>query len=320
MVSVKENSQEELQVFFDSHVWDDLKAQGKIIPRDDFELVRELGHGHFGCVYEGIVWDGSLNKGTRVAVKTLMTQGKLESRDIDNFIREAIAMKELNHPHILPLLGLSFEDMSPLIILPFMENGALYNYLKDGNTHVILRDLIKFGVQIAQGMEYLSGQKFVHRDLAARNCMLDDRHQVKVADFGLARDVYEEGFYTTKEAKELPLRWMAPECLSSQKFTVMSDVWSFGVVLWELTTRCHFPYDTVNQEDLLDYLKDGFRLPQPIVCPDEIYLVMSHCWAWREEDRPSFTEIIGLIDNATQAIIEYSQTRIPSVATYYNVL
>lgn len=159
-------------------------------------------------------------------------------REIEQFIQEAMIMKDFDHPNVLTLIGLCFPDNgSPLVVIPFMANGDLRNYILNELNCPRVRELIGFGIDIGKGMEYLAAQKFVHRDLAARNCILDDRLNVKVADFGLSRDVYEQEYYRAESGGGLPIKWMAPECLESKKCTTKSDVWSFGVTMWEILTR-----------------------------------------------------------------------------------
>jgi len=147
-------------------------------------------------------------------------------------------MNDFCHPRVLHLIGVSFlDDMSPLVVTPFMTNGDLLAFLRDDNNNLRISDLIAFAIEIAEGMQYLATQKFVHRDLAARNCLLDKDNHVKIADFGLSRDVYEKDYCRQEKRSPVPVKWMAPESLEEQKFTTKSDVWSFGVTFWEIITR-----------------------------------------------------------------------------------
>ena len=210
-------------------------------------------------------------------------------------------MKDLTHENVLSLIGICFDvDGLPLVITPYMHNKDLYSYLREEEREFMLIELLNFGIQIAEGMNYLAQIKFVHRDLAARNCMVDKNLTVKIADFGLARDVYLESFYTDvdKPRKQLPIRWMAIESIEQGIYTIKTDVWSFGVLLWELVTRCSEPPFYGEDKILLSLLKFGRRLPQPDYCPDSIYRIMLDCWNNNPDKRPSFSELVVLIKSA----------------------
>ncbi|KAK7490602.1 hypothetical protein BaRGS_00018205, partial [Batillaria attramentaria] len=251
----------------------EIHEKGLLIQRKYLTLGSVIGHGNFGCVYEGYLQRRSSGSNTsdddqRVAVKTLLDP-VTHAIDLQGFINEALLMKDFDHDHVLGLLGLSEGDRGlPLVVLPFMPRGDLLTYVKDENMEMTVGDVLRFCTDIASGMEYLAGQKLVHRDLAARNCMLDDDLRVKVADFGLCRDVYEKGYYHSDNKKKLPIRWMAIESIEKGTYSSKSDVWSLGVVVWELTTRGITPYPGVEGWDILRYLLAGRRLDQPLLCPD----------------------------------------------------
>lgn len=215
--------------------------------------------------------------------------------DVQGFLDEALIMKDFDHENILSLIGICLgKDHMPLVVLPYMAHGDLLSYLRNVNNQPTVKDLIVFGISIASGMDYLASLKFVHRDLAARNCMLNDKLIVKVADFGLSRDIYERDYYSSDNKKsKLPVKWMALESLENGTYNTKTDVWSYGVVLWELFTRGVNPYPTVDNWDMPKYLKLGRRMDKPDYCPNRIYDIMLRCWEFDQNLRPDFATIIN---------------------------
>ncbi|XP_021371801.1 hepatocyte growth factor receptor-like isoform X2 [Mizuhopecten yessoensis] len=279
-------------LFVDLGTIDMLQKQHLLVSRDNLLLGESLGHGQFGCVYKGYLSKPGEKGEELVAVKTILKTSAKEV-DIGEFINEALMMKDFRHPNVLSLIGVCVDKGEfPLVILPFMENGDLLAYIRDEQNMPLVKDLVFFGLDIAQGMEYLASIKFVHRDLAARNCMLDEQFIARVADFGLSRDIYSSHYYTSDNKKKLPVKWMAPECLEKGKYSAKSDVWSFGVVLWELITRGANPYAAVDNWDMYKYLKEGRRLPKPPFCPPRLFQMMESCWNFTPSGRPSFRDII----------------------------
>ncbi|NXL94395.1 MERTK kinase, partial [Alectura lathami] len=275
------------------------KLQDVVIDRNALSLGKVLGEGEFGSVMEGRL---SQPEGTpqKVAVKT-MKLDNFSQREIEEFLSEAACMKDFDHPNVIKLLGVCIELSSqqvprPMVILPFMKYGDLHSFLLRSRLEmapqfVPLQTLLKFMVDIALGMEYLSSRQFLHRDLAARNCMLRDDMTVCVADFGLSKKIYSGDYYRQGRIAKMPVKWIAIESLADRVYTTKSDVWAFGVTMWEIATRGMTPYPGVQNHEIYEYLYHGQRLKKPEGCLDELYEIMSACWRANPADRPTFSQL-----------------------------
>ncbi|KAM6916676.1 tyrosine-protein kinase Mer [Xenentodon cancila] len=290
------------------------KLQDVMITRNLLSIGKVLGEGEFGSVVEGHLrkLDSTSEK---VAVKT-MKLDSFSQREIEEFLNEAACMKDFNHPNVIRLLGVCLEVASghfpkPMVILPFMKYGDLHSFLlrsRLGDSPIFLptQTLLKFMVDIALGMEYLSGRNFLHRDLAARNCMLRDDMTVCVADFGLSKKIYSGDYYRQGRIAKMPVKWIAVESLADRVFTVKSDVWAFGVTMWEIATRGMTPYPGVQNHEIYDHLVEGHRLKQPPDCLDELYEIMYSCWRADPVDRPLFPQLRAMLEKITEKLPESS--------------
>ncbi|XP_063061771.1 tyrosine-protein kinase receptor UFO [Engraulis encrasicolus] len=272
------------------------KLQDVMVDRHKLTLGKTLGEGEFGSVMEGLLTQE--DSVLKVAVKT-MKIAICTRTEMEDFLREAACMKEFDHQNVMRLLGVCLQTVesegypSPVVILPYMKHGDLHSYLlysRLGDCPVYLPSqmLVKFMTDIARGMEYLSSKNFIHRDLAARNCMLNENMNVCVADFGLSKKIYNGDYYRQGRISKMPVKWIAIESLADRVYTTKSDVWSFGVTMWEIATRGQTPYPGVENSEIYDYLRQGNRLKQPPDCLDSIYSLMFSCWLLSPKDRPSF--------------------------------
>lgn len=300
-------------------------------PRHHLRFIGILGEGCFGQVWkcEAMNITGS-DEPVIVAVKTLKENAT--EKEKKELLSELGVMKLINpHPNVVTLLG-SCTDRDPLfVIMEFVPFGKLQTYLREsrversyGNLHgsskhLTSRDLTSFAYQVAKGMEYLSSKGIIHRDLAARNVLVGENKTCKVADFGFARDVITNHVYERKSEGRLPIRWMAPESLYDNIFTVKTDVWSFGIVMWEIVTLGSTPYPGLAAAEVMRRVRDGYRLEKPEHCKREMYNIMYYCWDPDPNERPSFTELTCLLDKLLVSENDYIELdRFPD-HSYYNI-
>uniref|UniRef100_A0A8D3BT56 non-specific protein-tyrosine kinase n=1 Tax=Scophthalmus maximus TaxID=52904 RepID=A0A8D3BT56_SCOMX len=251
------------------------------IDRNEIVLGRILGEGFFGEVYDG--------NGERinVAVKTC----KDCSPDVmEKFMSEAVIMKNLEHPHIVKLIGIIEED--PVwIVMELYQCGELGNYLTQHKNTLTNMTLVLFSLQICKALVYLEGVNVVHRDIAVRNVLVASPVCVKLGDFGLSRYIEDEEYYKASVTR-LPIKWMAPESINFRRFTTASDVWMFAVCLWEIMSQGQQPFFWLENRDVINQLEQGIRLPKPENCPPALYSLMTRCWSYDPRERPNFTELV----------------------------
>uniref|UniRef100_A0A8C4WXJ5 Discoidin domain receptor tyrosine kinase 1 n=1 Tax=Eptatretus burgeri TaxID=7764 RepID=A0A8C4WXJ5_EPTBU len=304
------------------------------LPLQKLRFCERLGEGQFGEVHlcettelpevskKRVDAEVSDSSPLIVAVKTLRADAcKSDKKD---FLQEVKILSRLQHPNIVCLLGVSLRDNPLCIVTEYMSNGDLHQFLqlhtiskepfirtlsKKKQTFVSVHSLLHIGRQIACGMAYLASVNLVHRDLATRNCLVGTDLAIKVADFGLSRQLYSADYYRIRGRAVLPIRWLAWESLLQGKFTTASDVWSYGVTLWEVLTSCkQQPYQELTDEEVVENASEVFMnrgkqryLPRPAVCPPHIYNIMLQCWRRESQQRPEFSTIIQFLDEEPQS-------------------
>ncbi|CAJ0927815.1 unnamed protein product, partial [Mesorhabditis belari] len=261
------------------------REQNWEIPRNQLQFMRKVGEGSFGEV-----WYGKLRGVVEVAIKMM----KPRMMSPGAFLEEASIMKRCVHPNLVTLYAVCTREEPFYIITEFMKNGSLQHYLRgvDGR-QLGIAALVDMAAQIANGMMYLEERKLVHRDLAARNVLVGEKISgvpvVKVADFGLARKLMEEGIYEASTGSKFPIKWTAPEAATCGNFTVKSDVWSYGILIYEIMTRGQEPYPGMHNQQAMEQVQRGYRMPLPRGCPENIYTeLMLKCWEKNPERRPTF--------------------------------
>ncbi|KRG07615.1 uncharacterized protein Dmoj_GI16710, isoform D [Drosophila mojavensis] len=279
------------------------------ICRTDIMMKHKLGGGQYGEVYEA-VWK---RYGNTVAVKTL----KEDTMALKDFLEEAAIMKEMKHPNLVQLIGVCTREPPFYIITEFMSHGNLLDFLRSAGRETLdAVALLYMATQIASGMSYLESRNYIHRDLAARNCLVGDNKLVKVADFGLAR-LMRDDTYTAHAGAKFPIKWTAPEGLAYNKFSTKSDVWAFGVLLWEIATYGMSPYPGIDLTDVYHKLEKGYRMERPPGCPPEVYDLMRQCWLWDATERPTFKRIHHALEHMFQesSITEAVEKQLNATAT-----
>lgn len=271
------------------------KGSISVVPQfthKEVNLMEELGEGAFGKVYKGEL---KFKNGQRsyVAVKSLKENASAKTQA--DFQREIELISELKHPNIICLLGIVLKQDPVCMLFEYMSEGDLHEFLIANSPNegkcLTQNQFLHIAIQIAQGMEYLSENHYVHRDLAARNCLVSKDLVVKISDFGLSRDMYSCDYYRVQSKSLLPVRWMPPESILYGKFTTESDVWSYGVVLWEIYSYGLQPYYGFNNQEVINMIRSRKLLPCPEACPSHCYSLMVECWAELAIRRPNFSEL-----------------------------
>lgn len=267
------------------------------VNRNEIELTTELGQGQFGKV-----WKGKWNRKVEVAVKTM----KKGTMSMEDFINEAKTMHTLRHHRLVQLMGVCTLSEPILIITELMANGSLIDYLRNDEGRTLkFSNFIEMATDVSEGMVFLEKKEVVHRDVRAANILIGANLSCKVADFGLARLTSDEGIYDSNQNTKFPLKWTAPEAIKTKVFSTKTDVWSFGILLFEVFTYGQMPYPTMDNFTANNEVEKGYRLPRPThcghdrnsECPPPVYDIMLKCWNRLPEKRPSFDYLFNFFSN-----------------------
>ncbi|XP_077086221.1 protein tyrosine kinase 2aa isoform X29 [Siphateles boraxobius] len=289
-ISVSEDSGDETddyaEIIDEEDTYTMPSTQDYEIQRDRIELGRCIGEGQFGDVHQG-VYISPENPSLSVAIKTCKNCTSDSVRE--KFLQEALTMRQFDHPHIVKLIGIITEN--PVwIIMELCTLGELRSFLQVRKYNLDLSTLILFSYQLSTALAYLESKRFVHRDIAARNVLVSSTDCVKLGDFGLSRYMEDSSYYKASKGK-LPIKWMAPESINFRRFTSASDVWMFGVCMWEILMFGIKPFQGVKNNDVIGRIENGERLAMPQNCPPTLYSLMTKCWAYDPSKRPRFTEL-----------------------------
>ncbi|XP_048345583.1 fibroblast growth factor receptor 4 isoform X2 [Sphaerodactylus townsendi] len=290
-------------------------------PRDRLVLGKPLGEGCFGQVVRAEAYGIDQERPERpITVAVKMLKDNATDKDLADLISEMEMMKLMDqHKNIINLLGVCTQDGPLYVIVEFAAKGNLREYLrarrpptpdytfdvtKMPEEQLSFKDLVSCVYQVARGMEYLESKRCIHRDLAARNVLVTEENVMKIADFGLARGVHDIDYYKKTSNGRLPVKWMAPEALFDRVYTHQSDVWSFGILMWEIFTLGGSPYPGIPVEELFKLLREGHRMDKPSNCTHELYMMMRECWHAVPSQRPTFKQLVEGLDKVLASVSE----------------
>ncbi|CAI9170935.1 unnamed protein product [Rangifer tarandus platyrhynchus] len=254
-----------------------------VLNHEDVTLGELLGKGNFGEVFKGILKDK-----TAVAVKTCKEDLPQELKI--KFLQEAKILKQYDHPNIVKLIGVCTQRQPIYIIMELVPGGDFLTFLRKRKDDIKLKQLVKFSLDVASGMSYLESKNCIHRDLAARNCLVGENNVLKISDFGMSRQE-DGGVYSSSGLKQIPIKWTAPEALNYGRYSSESDVWSFGILLWETFSLGVCPYPGMTNQQAREQVERGYRMSAPQHCPEDIFKIMMKCWDYKPENRPKFSEL-----------------------------
>uniref|UniRef100_A0A8C1VYM7 Tyrosine-protein kinase n=1 Tax=Cyprinus carpio TaxID=7962 RepID=A0A8C1VYM7_CYPCA len=273
---------------YESPYADPEELRSTTVKRSDLTLEDgELGSGNFGTVLRGVY---QMKKTQKIVAVKILKNDDNNTAVKDEMLREASVMQQLDNPYIVRMIGIC-EAENLMLVMELAELGPLHKFLQK-NKHISMKNITELVHQVSMGMKYLEEHNFVHRDLAARNVLLVTQHYAKISDFGLSKALAEEeNYYKAKGHGKWPLKWYAPECMNYLKFSSKSDVWSFGVLMWEAFSYGQKPYKGMKGNEVIQMIESGERMSAPADCPAEMYNLMRKCWTYKPDERPGFSVV-----------------------------
>ncbi|XP_051764695.1 tyrosine-protein kinase SYK isoform X3 [Ctenopharyngodon idella] len=273
---------------YESPYADPEELRSTTVNRSDLTLEDgELGSGNFGTVLRGVY---QMKKTQKVVAVKILKNDDDNAAVKEEMLREANVMQQLDNPYIVRMIGIC-EAENLMLVMELAELGPLHKFLQK-NKHISMKNITELVHQVSMGMKYLEEHNFVHRDLAARNVLLVTQHYAKISDFGLSKALTEdENYYKAKGHGKWPVKWYAPECMNYFKFSSKSDVWSFGVLMWEAYSYGQKPYKGMKGNEVIQMIESGQRMQSPLDCPTEMYNLMLKCWTYKPDERPGFSVV-----------------------------
>lgn len=277
--------------------------QIKEMRRETVRFLKDLGEGEFGKLYRGeVVEKGDGDQTTRPILAKILRNNS-SSNNRESFLRQAETWSKFSHPNVISIIGVCYNGPPTCILYECVEYGSLYDYLVDNSPlespdeddddpeTLSYYEQLSIAIQVAAGMNYISQHNYIHGDLAARNCMVGPRMTVKITDVALSRNPFSSDYYRSANRPPMPLRWMAPEGVLNYRFTVETDIWSFGVVLWEIFSFGTKPHFGFTDDEVMERIREHVLLPCPSDCPNSVFVLMTECWDILPPSRPRFSTI-----------------------------
>ncbi|XP_044765971.1 tyrosine-protein kinase Dnt-like [Coccinella septempunctata] len=285
---------------------------------DTTKRLRDLAVPGQTLVLEDVIEEGIFGRSYRgfyKGEKTVMVKGLKEGasqRQVHLFLTEGMMLYGMEHKNVLTVLGMNTENpKQPLFIYPFIGRGNLKRFLikcrqrEEDQYTLSTQSLVDIAIQIVFGLMYLHSQCLCHKDVATRNCVIGEKLQVKITDTALSRDFFPNDYFCLDDSESRPVKWLALESLIYKQHSTASDVWSFGVLLWELTTLANQPYPEIDPLDMSNHLRNGYRLFQPVGCPDELFAIMAYCWLANPTERPQLSQLLSCLQDFYTALCRY---------------